>query len=81
MWLVCLSLGLETAERKHFHTFRVRFVGEPGAFGGRDASRANGRAGRRLCGDNGPAPPQGRTFVTSATEQTLQDGGPYRRCC
>jgi hypothetical protein len=28
MWLRCLSLGLETAERKDFHTFRVRFVGE-----------------------------------------------------
>ena len=28
MWLRCLSLGLETAERKGFHTFRIRFVGE-----------------------------------------------------
>jgi hypothetical protein len=28
MWLRCLSFGLESAERKDFHTFRVRFVGE-----------------------------------------------------
>jgi hypothetical protein len=28
MWLRCLSLGLETAERKDVRTFRVRFVGE-----------------------------------------------------
>jgi hypothetical protein len=39
MWLRCLSLGLETAERKDFHTFRVRFVGEWVALFGAETPR------------------------------------------
>jgi len=61
---------------KDFHTFRVRFVGECVAF-------FVGETPRKPTVEqvDAFADIMVRTFVTSTTEQTLQDGGPYRRCC
>ena len=62
MWLRCLSLGLENRGKRGFSNVprplcrRMHSAGRGG-----DASQANGRAGRRLYGNNGPAPPQRRT--------------------
>jgi hypothetical protein len=70
MWLLCLSLGLETAERRTFTLSAFALSAKPALLAAQTPREPI--EGWRHCGHNGPAPPQGRTFVTS--EQTVQDG-------